>query len=67
MPRHCALPWPECMGKRWLPAHQARPTSTYFRVLIHSTRNRVLGLLYRWGEHTFSGREHDLTGAYAPP
>jgi len=37
----------------------------YFRVLIHCTRNRALGLLYRWVEHAFGGREHELTGAYA--
>lgn len=36
----------------------------YFRVLIHSTRNRALGLLYRWVEHAFGGREHELTVAY---
>ena len=36
----------------------------YFRVLIHSGRNRALGLLYRWVEHAFGGREHELTGAY---
>ncbi|SOJ53220.1 putative HTH-type transcriptional regulator [Mycobacterium simulans] len=36
----------------------------YFGVLIHSTRNRALGLLYRWVEHSFGGREHELTGAY---
>jgi DNA-binding FadR family transcriptional regulator len=36
----------------------------YFRELIHSTRNRALGLLYRWVEHAFGGREHELTGAY---
>jgi GntR family transcriptional regulator, transcriptional repressor for pyruvate dehydrogenase complex len=36
----------------------------YFRVLIHSTRNRAMGLLYRWVEHAFGGREHELTGAY---
>jgi GntR family transcriptional regulator, transcriptional repressor for pyruvate dehydrogenase complex len=36
----------------------------YFRVLIHSTRNRALGLLYRWVEHAFGGREHELTAAY---
>jgi GntR family transcriptional regulator, transcriptional repressor for pyruvate dehydrogenase complex len=36
----------------------------YFRVLIHCTRNRALGLLYRWVEHAFGGREHELTGAY---
>jgi GntR family transcriptional repressor for pyruvate dehydrogenase complex len=39
----------------------------YFRVLIHSTRNRALGLLYRWVEHAFGGREHELTGAYDDP
>lgn len=36
----------------------------YFRVLIRSTRNRALGLLYRWVEQAFGGREHELTGAY---
>ncbi|MEB3983675.1 GntR family transcriptional regulator [Mycobacterium sp. 663a-19] len=36
----------------------------YFRVLIHATGNRALGLLYRWVEHAFGGREHELTGAY---
>jgi GntR family transcriptional repressor for pyruvate dehydrogenase complex len=36
----------------------------YFRVLIHSTRNRALGMLYRWVEDAFGGREHELTGAY---
>ncbi|OMC56083.1 GntR family transcriptional regulator [Mycobacterium sp. IS-836] len=36
----------------------------YFRVLIHSTGNRALGLMYRWVEHAFGGREHELTGAY---
>ncbi len=36
----------------------------YFRALIHGTRNRALGLLYRWVEHAFGGREHELTGAY---
>ena len=36
----------------------------YFRVLIHSSRNRALGLLYRWVEQAFGGREHELTGAY---
>ncbi|ORB85354.1 GntR family transcriptional regulator [Mycobacterium kansasii] len=36
----------------------------YFRVLIRSTQNRALGLLYRWVEHAFGGREHELTGAY---
>lgn len=39
----------------------------YFHVLIHSTRNRALGLLYRWVEHAFGGREHELTGAYDDP
>ena len=36
----------------------------YFRVLIHHSRNRALGLLYRWVEHAFGGREHELTAAY---
>lgn len=36
----------------------------YFRALIHGTRNRALGLLYRWVEHAFGGREHELTAAY---
>ncbi|MHA7649763.1 FadR/GntR family transcriptional regulator [Mycobacterium sp. ML4] len=39
----------------------------YFHVLIHSTRNRALGLLYRWVEHAFGGREHELTRAYDDP
>ncbi|OBK10668.1 FadR/GntR family transcriptional regulator [Mycobacterium asiaticum] len=36
----------------------------FFRVLIRSTRNRALGLLYRWVEDAFGGREHELTEAY---
>ncbi len=36
----------------------------YFRVLIHGSRNRALGLLYRWVEQAFGGREHELTPAY---
>ncbi|WP_197283635.1 FadR/GntR family transcriptional regulator [Mycobacterium sp. Marseille-P9652] len=36
----------------------------YFRVLIHASRNRALGLLYRWVEQAFGGREHELTPAY---
>jgi DNA-binding FadR family transcriptional regulator len=36
----------------------------YFRVLIHGSRNRALGLLYRWVEQAFGGRVHDLTPAY---
>ena len=36
----------------------------YFRVLIHHSRNRALVLLYRWVEHAFGGREHELTAAY---
>jgi GntR family transcriptional repressor for pyruvate dehydrogenase complex len=36
----------------------------YFRVLVHSGRNRALGLLYRWVEQAFGGREHELTAAY---
>ncbi|BBX75038.1 FadR family transcriptional regulator [Mycobacterium shinjukuense] len=39
----------------------------FFHVLIHVTRNRALGLLYRWVEHAFGGREHELTGAYDNP
>jgi GntR family transcriptional regulator, transcriptional repressor for pyruvate dehydrogenase complex len=37
----------------------------YFRVLIHCSRNRALGFLYRWVEHAFGGREHELTGGAA--
>jgi GntR family transcriptional regulator, transcriptional repressor for pyruvate dehydrogenase complex len=36
----------------------------YFRVLIHCSRNRAVGLLYRWVEQAFGGREHELTAAY---
>ncbi|WP_211697728.1 FadR/GntR family transcriptional regulator [Mycobacterium spongiae] len=36
----------------------------FFHVVIHGTRNRALGLLYRWVEHGFGGREHELTAAY---
>ncbi len=36
----------------------------YFRALIHGSRNRALGLLYRWVEQAFGGREHELTAAY---
>ncbi len=36
----------------------------YFRVLIQQSRNRALALLYRWVEHAFGGREHELTAAY---
>ncbi|WP_044509688.1 FadR/GntR family transcriptional regulator [Mycobacterium simiae] len=39
----------------------------YFRVLIHGTRNRALGLLYRWVDDAFGGREHELTRAYDDP
>jgi GntR family transcriptional repressor for pyruvate dehydrogenase complex len=44
----------------------ARQTAdlAFFHVLIHSTRNRALGLLYRWVEDAFGGREHELTKAY---
>lgn len=45
------------------PARQAADLA-YFRVLIHHSRNRALGLLYRWVEHAFGGREHELTAAY---
>jgi DNA-binding FadR family transcriptional regulator len=45
---------------------QARQAAdlAYFRVLIHHSGNRALGLLYRWVEHAFGGREHELTAAY---
>ncbi|GAB7142038.1 FadR/GntR family transcriptional regulator [Mycobacterium riyadhense] len=46
------------------PAERQAADLAYFRVLIHSTRNRALGLLYRWVEQAFGGREHELTGAY---
>ncbi|HZU48669.1 MAG TPA: FadR/GntR family transcriptional regulator [Mycobacterium sp.] len=36
----------------------------FFSVLVHATRNRALGLLYRWVEQAFGGREHELTAAY---
>lgn len=36
----------------------------FFSVLVHATRNRALGLLYRWVEHAVGGREHELTAAY---
>lgn len=39
----------------------------YFRILIHGTRNRALGLLYRWVDDAFGGREHELTRAYDDP
>ncbi|MCV7031329.1 FadR/GntR family transcriptional regulator [Mycobacterium sherrisii] len=39
----------------------------YFRALIHGTRNRALGLLYRWVDDAFGGREHELTRAYDDP
>jgi GntR family transcriptional repressor for pyruvate dehydrogenase complex len=47
-------------------ALSARQTAdlAFFHVLIHSTRNRALGLLYRWVEGAFGGREHELTKAY---
>lgn len=51
---------------------RAAPTSAarqeadlaFFSVLIATTGNRALGLLYRWVEHAFGGREHELTAAY---
>lgn len=46
------------------PAARQAADLAYFRVLIRSTRNRAVGLLYRWVEHAFGGREHELTGAY---
>lgn len=62
MPRRCVRRWKWC-NRRHSAARQAADLA-YFRVLIHSTRNRALGLLYRWVEHAFGGREHALTGAY---
>jgi GntR family transcriptional repressor for pyruvate dehydrogenase complex len=51
---------------RTAPTSAARQEAdlAFFRVLIHATGNRALGLLYRWVEHAFGGREHELTGAY---
>ncbi|MGZ4583611.1 MAG: FadR/GntR family transcriptional regulator [Mycobacterium sp.] len=46
------------------PAARQAADLDYFRVLIHSSRNRALGLLYRWVEQAFGGREHELTSAY---
>ncbi|OBB67179.1 FadR/GntR family transcriptional regulator [Mycobacterium sp. 852014-50255_SCH5639931] len=46
------------------PAARQAADLAYFRVLIHHSRNRALALLYRWVEHAFGGREHDLTAAY---
>ncbi|OBH06669.1 FadR/GntR family transcriptional regulator [Mycobacterium sp. E1747] len=45
---------------------QARQAAdlAYFRVLIAHGGNRALVLLYRWVEHAFGGREHELTAAY---
>uniref|UniRef100_UPI0035CBD05B FCD domain-containing protein n=1 Tax=uncultured Mycobacterium sp. TaxID=171292 RepID=UPI0035CBD05B len=45
---------------------EARQTAdlAFFSVLVHATRNRALGLLYRWVEQAFGGREHELTAAY---
>ena len=63
MPRRYAPRWPRCGEADTAAARQAADLA-YFHVLIHSTRNRALGLLYRWVEHAFGGREHELTGAY---
>jgi GntR family transcriptional repressor for pyruvate dehydrogenase complex len=46
------------------PAARQAADLAYFRVLIHGSRNRALALMYRWVEHAFGGREHELTGAY---
>lgn len=51
--------------RRPTPPQRQAADLAFFRVLIHGTRNRALGLLYRWVEHAFGGREHELTGAYA--
>ena len=45
-------------------ARQAADLALHLRVLIHSSRNRALALLYRWVEQAFGGREHELTAAY---
>ena len=63
MPTRCAPRWPRCAEADSAAARQAADLA-YFQVLIHSTRNRALGLLYRWVEHAFGGREHELTAAY---
>lgn len=46
------------------PAARQAADLAYFRVLTHGTHNRALGLLYRWVEHAFGGRVHELTAAY---
>ncbi len=46
------------------PAARQEADLAFFGVLVHATRNRALGLLYRWVEHAFGGREHELTAAY---
>ncbi len=46
------------------PAERQEADLAFFGVLVHATRNRALGLLYRWVEHAFGGREHELTAAY---
>jgi GntR family transcriptional regulator, transcriptional repressor for pyruvate dehydrogenase complex len=46
------------------PAARQEADLAFFSVLVHATRNRALGLLYRWVEHAFGGREHELTAAY---
>jgi GntR family transcriptional regulator, transcriptional repressor for pyruvate dehydrogenase complex len=46
------------------PAARQEADLAFFSVLVHATRNRALGLLYRWVEHAFGGRVHELTAAY---
>jgi DNA-binding FadR family transcriptional regulator len=46
------------------PAARHEADLAFFSVPVHATRNRALGLLYRWVEHAFGGREHELTAAY---
>ncbi|BBZ73344.1 FadR/GntR family transcriptional regulator [Mycobacterium paraseoulense] len=49
------------------PAERQAADLAYFRVLIQQSGNRALVLLYRWVEHAFGGREHELTAAYDDP
>jgi GntR family transcriptional repressor for pyruvate dehydrogenase complex len=46
------------------PTQRQEADLAFFGVLVHATRNRALGLLYRWVEQAFGGREHELTAAY---
>ena len=63
MPTRCAPRWPRC--RRPAAPRRARPpTSPTSGCSSTACRNRALGLLYRWVEHAFGGREHELTPAY---